>query len=444
VTVIPTFKHDSKAELAVLGCMMHAARDGDQECLDQVFDLLRSDDFFDAPHRAIFASMEAMRDAREPIDPQLVARHCGVEHSAALLLVAIDSVTGTATVASYAKIVAGSAKQRRVVTAALDALQGARDSEPEAVIRKLHEDLEALHKAEGMTPLTTGAEAASDYMRFLSLSDQTMPRTALPELNYAIGGGVDYGEMVVLAARPSHGKTAVALQFVHNWTADGLPVLYISLEMSANALGKRIMQYSSAVPEENWRRDIGGVRSDVENYLGQRAEWFIADNLNTCQEIAREIERSVRHRGIKAAVVDYAQLIQSPGKSRYEQITHTSTVLRGLASEHRIILLVLCQMSRDIESRKKFLPIMSDIKESGQFEQDADVVIFVVWPHRIDSSQPAHEYQFFVAKNRNRPILTSAFTARFEPSRQRVLSPRVQDMPNYVPSFQEYDHFNQD
>lgn len=439
---LPKLKHDFQAEQGVIGCLMHAGRDGDEDSLSIVFDALKADDFFNADLRVIFAAARALWINREPVDPQLVAKKVNIDNAAGVILAAVDSVTGTALTGSYVKIVADLSRQRKAVQTAMDALSTAKGSgEVSAVVDVLRAGLESLQGSEHLPPVVTATQATDDYMRFLALRDHTMPRSAITELDFALGGGVDYGEMIVLAARPSHGKTAIALQCAHNWTRDGLSVLYVSLEMSRAALGKRIMQYSTNVPEEHWRRDMGDVRCDVEAHLEERAELFITDSLKTADQIAREVDRSVKQRGIKAAVIDYAQLIASPGKTRYEQITYTSTMLRGLASEHRILMLVLCQMSREIESRKKFVPIMSDIKESGQFEQDADVVVFLVWPHRIDANQPAHEYQFFVAKNRNRPILNSAFTARFEPSRQRVVSPRVQDMPNYEPAFEDHDPF---
>lgn len=435
---IPSLKIDSHAERCALGCIMHAGMTGDDEALDLLFELTEAD-FHGPDNRRIFTAALQLRERRQPIDPQLVAREVGNKDGAGLILAVAQEVTGTALAGSYVEILKAATKQRSVVFAALDALKavdGLGGANKAAEI--LRKGLESVSDAERGATVTTGAQAAAGYLKFLTGHNRQLLRAALPELDSALGGGVDFGEMVILAARPSHGKTAIALQFAHHWTEDQIPVLYVSLEMSANALGKRIMQYSSSVPEEYWRSDINNVCNDVERHLGARAELYIADGLTDLDRIVREIDRSVKTRGVRAVIVDYAQLIKGPGKTRYEQITNISTVLRTLASEHNIAMLVLCQMSREIESRKKFVPIMSDIKESGQFEQDADVVVFLVWPNRIDRSAPANEYQFFIAKNRNRPIVSSAFTARFEPSRQRVVSPTVKDMPNYESCFEEF------
>lgn len=281
--------------------------------------------------------------------------------------------------------------------------------------------------------LTTLSDAAQSYIELVRRGGANLVDTGLPDLDGAIGGGVESGEMIVLAARPSHGKSLVALQCAHNWTAEGLPVLFVTEEMSKIALGKRTLQYVSQLPGEHWKHDTKRLELDLEAYKSNRAECFIAENCGTVEIVTETVKRSVDEHGVKAVVIDYAQLLQSPGRSRYEQITHTSGVLRKLANEHKLILLVLCQMSRAIEGRKQFLPVMSDIKETGAFEQDADAVIFIVWPHRIDQKQDAHEFKFYIAKNRNRAINQTVVTCRIEPSRQMLVP------PHYVSAFDEWD-----
>lgn len=438
-----TLRHDASAEKCLLGNLFHAANseEAGDEYAALIFEQVRAEDFFTPEHRAIFSAAQVIHTRGERCYPDIVARNVrGVEGPAAECLEALHSVAGVGTTKAHVEIIRKAAGHRRLVLATLEAMKAAEsDSDTDHIVDTLASNLEALKAEQAGARLVTGEEAAAQYMRFLTHRPHGLPRTALAELDHALGGGVDFGEMIVLAARPSHGKTAIALQFLHQWTEDQIPVLYVSVEMSATALGKRIMQYSSDVHEEDWRRNTVDLQSDVSSYFQSRAPYYIADGINSIESVASEVEKSVKQRGVKAVVIDYAQLLHSPGKSRYEQITHTSTRLRNLASQHNIIMLVLCQMSREIENRKKFTPIMSDIKESGQFEQDADAIVFLVWPHRIDSAQPAHEYQFYVAKNRNRPILNSAFVARFEPSRQRVVSQRASDLPNYEPSFDGFE-----
>lgn len=289
-------------------------------------------------------------------------------------------------------------------------------------------------------PMVSTAQAAQQYIERLRAGKTELLTTGLPGLDAAIGGGVDYGEMVIIAARPSHGKSTVALQCAHHWTAQRIPVLFVTEEMSATSLGKRTLQYASALPQEQWRREMADLEIDLHDFASERSDCYIVENCGTTAAAVVEIERAVAERGIRAAIVDYAQLLTSPGKSRYEQITNTSIALRRVASEQKIVLLVLCQLNREIESRESFQPKTSDLKDTGQLEQDADVIIFLVWPHRIDQSRDPHNFKFYIAKNRNREIGATVVECRFEPSRQKLSEQTVRDMPNYHLEFAERDY----
>ena len=275
-------------------------------------------------------------------------------------------------------------------------------------------------KAPEKLETTTLDAAAEKYILQMQAGGTTLIETGLPDLDQAIGGGVEAGEMIILAARPSHGKSLVALQCVHHWTAIGMPVLFITEEMSPIALGKRALQYLSEIPEERWSYSADDLSRDLDDYRSGRASCKVVANCGTIERAVEEIERAVKDDGVKAVVVDYAQLLQSSGNSRYEKVSKTSESLRRVANEQHVVLLVLCQLNRSIEGRKKFIPVMSDIKETGQFEQDVDVIVFLVWPHRIDPSLDAHEFKFYVSKNRNRPINKSVVKCRIEPSRQML------------------------
>jgi replicative DNA helicase len=279
---------------------------------------------------------------------------------------------------------------------------------------------------------TTLVDAAKLYIESVRKGGDSLVSTSIPDLDYAFGGGVEFGEMVIFAARPSHGKSAVALQCLHGWTELGMPCAMVSEEMSALMLGKRTVQFVSPVPQEHWKLRTDALEEDVATYAKHHAPCHVIENSRTTEAACRAIEKHVREDGVKCVVVDYAQLLKSRGNSRYEQITNTSIELRQLASANKILLLVLCQLNRAVEQRNgAFQPIMSDLRDSGQLEQDADVISFLCWPHRIDQSQPREKYQFFVAKNRNRGTNQNMVNCRFLPDRQRFLD----QMPG-----SEYDH----
>jgi KaiC/GvpD/RAD55 family RecA-like ATPase len=281
----------------------------------------------------------------------------------------------------------------------------------------------------------TMSAAMLDYLESILAGKGELIGTGIGELDYAIGGGLTMGELFVVAGRPSHGKSAVALQCVHHWTSVMLPCLVISEEMSKLSLGRRALLFTSETPEEYWRRDAREVTAQIEDYRRLRAECFIVESCQTMRVAEEEIERHVSEHGVKMVVVDYAQLLQSKGQARWEQMANTSETLRRLTSKHQIVILALVQMNQEIEKREKFQPKLSDLGDTGQWARDADVVSFVVWPHRLNPDLPWQEYKLYVAKNRNRPINASVTTCRFEPTRQRVVPSRVADMPNYEPIF---------
>lgn len=286
--------------------------------------------------------------------------------------------------------------------------------------------------------VTTLADAAKNYLELHRSGGNKLITTGVPEVDYSLGGGVQRGEMIVLAARPSHGKSAVAMQIVHHWTANEMPCLVISEEMSALALGKRAIQFISETPQEHWKNQAGAVLDDLDWYESNHAPAIIVESCGTTEEVINQIDKAVEESGVQGIVVDYAQLLRNTGKTRYEQVTNTSMMLTAAAKRHNVPLLLLAQMGRGIESRPKFTPQMSDLKESGQIEQDADVILFLLWPHRLDPKLPADEYRIFVAKNRNREINKRVCEVRFMPSRQKIIEPKMIAAPRH----DEFDSYN--
>lgn len=273
--------------------------------------------------------------------------------------------------------------------------------------------------------LTTLQDAAFAYLEQVREGKQSLIETGIPDLDYAIGGGLQVGEMMIIAGRPNHGKSAIALQMLHHATGNGLPCVMISEEMSALSLGKRAIQFASPIAEEYWKHDCKGVLKDVTEHFAEREKAVIIESCGTITRACEEIERVVKDENVKIAFVDYAQILSSHGKSRYDQVTEVSQQLRRITSRLEIVTVVLAQMNRGIEDRKTFTPVMRDLKESGQLEQDADVVLFGVWPHRINSKKSPNEYQFYVGKNRNRGIMTASFQCYFAPSRQMLTTEKV-------------------
>lgn len=240
----------------------------------------------------------------------------------------------------------------------------------------------------------------------------------IPDLNRAIGGGAEFGEMIMIAARPSHGKSAIALQMIDQMTADGIPCAFFSEEMNSLTVGKRVLQFVTSSPETMWNAQRAKIESDVASHFSTRAECEVVENCRTAEKIAEEV-REMARRGVRAVVVDYVQLLASSG-NRFETVTANSVILRKVCTETGVLMIVLAQMSRAIEGRDSFVPKTSDLRESGQLEQDADVLLFLVWPWKLDSEKPKEEYLVFVAKNRNREIVDVVVKCTFDPARQKI------------------------
>lgn len=273
---------------------------------------------------------------------------------------------------------------------------------------------------------TTLRQAVQRSIEHAKAGKKNLIDLGIPELNKAIGGGAEFGELILIAARPSHGKSAMALQMISTMTRNGIKCAFLSEEMSELMIGKRVIQHASEVREYDWSVKTQQVSQQMDEYFQLREECIVIENTRKADVAAREIERLAKEEGVKAVVVDYVQLLQSKG-SRYETVTENSVLLKQACAASGVLLIELAQMSRGIESRDVFMPKLSDLKESGQLEQDADIVLFLVWPWKIDQTKPKYEYNIFVAKNRNREIVSAYVPCEFNPSRQKITAKNPAD-----------------
>ena len=263
-------------------------------------------------------------------------------------------------------------------------------------------------------------DAALKALEQYAQEEHQLISTGLPPLDSALGGGLDFGEVVIVAGRPSHGKSVFGLQMSNQVALLGHPALFVSEEMSALAVGKRMVQYVSDQPVEYWPMRQESVKRAIDDHFQRLAPILLVESCGTVESLEAEVKRAVEESSIRCVVIDYAQLLRSRGKNRYEQITNTSIAIRELTTKYNLLTILLCQLSRDVERRERFEPTLSDLRDSGQLEQDADVIMFVVWPWKQDDKQPQDKYHIFVAKNRNRPITTRLVNLKFNPARQRI------------------------
>lgn len=267
---------------------------------------------------------------------------------------------------------------------------------------------------------TTMTEAVEKYIKLLEDGGGHTISLGIPELDRSLGGGVEAGEFMLLAARPSHGKSMLAMQFAHYWSTIQMPSLFISEEMPAITLGKRALQFITDYKQSDWRGAPDALRADLAAYAKSRECCHIIENCGSVETATAQIEEAIEKHGIKVAIVDYVQCLKSKGKDKIEQVSNASTALRQLAHDKKILVIALSHLNRNIEGRKTFIPVMADLKDSGQLEQDADVILFLVWPWRLDNRQKPNVFQIFIAKNRNRGIMEPCVVCDFDPIRQKV------------------------
>lgn len=293
---------------------------------------------------------------------------------------------------------------------------------------------------------TTVDEIAATFVQGLDATTNKLYSTGIGELDSVLRGGLELGEIFILAARPSHGKTAVALQMLHSLSNQGLACLYVNEEMSHKALGKRTVSFVSPLHNDTWTHNKADITLDLKSHFKQRSSLYVVDCLQTVDNVAHEIRRFHCEHGVQVVAVDYLQRLTARGRDETERVTNASKVLSSLAKELGIMLLMLCQLNRSIEHRatrekagRSEIPKMSDLRQSGQIEQDADVITFAVFPRMFNPEhKPSDQYIFSIAKNRERGINDSIAICSFNPERQTVLDPAVQDHKNYYAEFDEY------
>ncbi len=262
------------------------------------------------------------------------------------------------------------------------------------------------------------ADAINGFIKKIGNEDSLL-KTGLPYLDESIGG-LARGEMVVIAGRPSHGKTLVGLQMLDKLSEE-VAVMMISEEMAARLLAERMVAGITTVKPEEWEFHRDVVKRELQRHLQQRKPYLIAEMCGTVDRVMQAIERAKEEHDIGAVAVDYLQLLRGNEGSRYEQVSAASIALKQAAVHYDVVVLALCQLNRGIENRPTSSPKLSDLRDSGQIEQDADVMIFVEWLHKTAPEKyEKHEYKLSVGKNRNRGTKQHVIRCTFIPEKQRI------------------------
>jgi replicative DNA helicase len=418
---------DPEAERAVLGAIML-----DPRAVDSATELLKPEDFYRPAHQAIFAAMVDLSARSEPIDPITVRseleRAGTLEKAggAAYLGSLLDGLPRTTNVGQYSRLVKDRALLRHVLTISEELRSGASEGKTSAVdlIDRAEGSLFQLSEAGrrgGFQPITEiareGLETLEELLERRELV--TGVSTGFKKLDW-MTSGFQRGDMIVLAARPSMGKTALALNIAqHAATRGDLAVGIFSLEMSAEQLFFRMISSEAMVPAHKLR--TGRVSSEEWDRVTHafetltRARIFVDDTPGvTPMEIRSKARRLKREHDAGLIVVDYLQLMSMGGNynSRQQEISDISRSLKAIAKELSVPVVALSQLSRAPDQRQgDHRPQLSDLRESGAIEQDADVVMFIYRPEvyekdpdKIAEKELEGIAEVIVAKQRNGPV----------------------------------------
>jgi replicative DNA helicase len=425
-----------EAERSVLGAILL-----DNHSLNTAVEKLRAEDFFLDQHRRIFERMIALAESRQAIDlvtlTEELHRRGELEGAggAAYLAQLVDGVPRVTNVEHYARIVKEKSMLRNLAHTAQAIQQRALEADEEAdnILDAAESSILQLAEDRVRAGLIGIKELVHEnLLRFERIFTEGRRITGLPT-GYAqldnITSGLQPSELLILAARPSMGKTSLALNMAENIALRaGEPVAIFSLEMSKEALLLRLLASHARIDAHKFRTGHLGKEDwrKMSESLGLLAEaplWVDDSSAASVMEIGAKARRLQRDKGLSLVIVDYLQLITARGRfsNRNEEVTSISRGLKALAKELQVPVLVLSQLTRAPE-REERRPQLADLRESGAIEQDADVVMFIYRPNffKADAAEEdRNKAELIIAKQRNGPtdrvnfVFLSTFT-RFE------------------------------
>ncbi len=410
--------HNIEAEQATLGSILI-----DNDAIVKVIDFLEPEHFYRTSHQIIYKAMKELYEKSEPIDLLTVSEHLKkkgeLEDAGGFsYLATLTNITPTAlNVEKYAKIVEEKSILREIIKAGIEIIDLAFNSQENVgdTLDKAQEVLFNVAKKRLSAPFYPLKDLLKEsFDRIENLYKRKEGITGIPsgfpKLD-KITGGFHKNDLIVLAARPSVGKTSFSLNVATNVaTKFNLPVAIFSLEMSKEQIVERILEY---VADVNFHRLRTGIFSDDDwKKLGRAygplydAPIYIDDSSDiSVLEIRTKARRLKSKENLGMIVVDYLQLmhLRRRVENRVQEISEITRSLKKLAREVRVPVLVISQLSRAIEKREDKRPMLSDLRESGSIEQDADVVMFLSVKGE-DKTKDTNIVDLIVAKNRNGPL----------------------------------------
>jgi replicative DNA helicase len=423
--------HDLLAEQSALGGMLLS-----KDAVADVVEVVRGGDFYVPKHEVIYEALLTLYSRGEPTDviavsDELIKNGDLSRAGGADYLHSLTSMVPTAANAGYyAEIVAERALLRRLVEAGTRITQMGYRGEGEALdlVNEAQAEIYSVtgtQDTEDYIPLKDALEAARDEIDAAQHHDGSMTGvpTGFADLD-DLTNGLHPGQLIIVAARPALGKSTLALDFARSAAiGHDMPTIVFSLEMGKSEIAMRLLSAEASVPLQNMRKGTLDKR-DWTTIAGtsdriNEAPLYIDDSPNmTLVEIRAKCRRLRQRVGLKLVVIDYLQLMTSGKRveSRQQEVSEFSRALKLLAKELQVPVVALSQLNRGPEQRADKLPALSDLRESGSIEQDADVVVLLHRESAYERDNPrAGEADLIVAKHRNGPTrtVTVAFQGHF-------------------------------
>ncbi|MBW3088316.1 replicative DNA helicase [Bifidobacterium sp. 82T24] len=430
--------HDDNAEMAVLGGMLMS-----KDAIGEVSQMIDVTDFYQPKHQTVYDAIITLFSASQPVDAVLVANELLKEGNldkvggADYLHSLVASVPTAANATYYADIVHQRAILRNVIAAGTKIAQmgySAEGSQAEDIVNLAQAEVYEMSVGKVRQDYQAIGPVVEDALNQLDALQNglinTGVKTGFRDIDN-VTQGLQPGQMIVVAGRPAMGKSTLGIDFArHAALHEHLTTVVFSLEMSKTELAQRIISAETNIPLGALRRadEITPERwNTLNNFWGtlKDAPLFIDDSPNmSLMEIRAKCRRLKQTNDLKLVVIDYLQLMSS-GKaveSRQQEVSEFSRALKLLAKELEVPVVALSQLNRGPEMRNDKKPQLSDLRESGSIEQDADVVFLVHRPDFYDKEDRPGEADIIMAKHRNGP--TDTFNLAFLGANSRF-----QDMP---------------
>lgn len=424
--------HNKEAEQSVLGAVFLLS-----ESLITASEILVADDFYQSAHKRIFQTMLDLSDAGKPIDVITVSEDFAARKELdeigglPYLMELANAVPTAANVVHYAKIVSEKALLRRLIRVSTQLIDDSYANEDQV------DTLVA--EAERKIMEVANRRNAGDFKHIENVLYETFKNIELTNKNNGEVTGIPTGyadldrmtagfqrnDLIIVAARPSMGKTAFALNIAQNVAVRAEQnVAIFSLEMGADQLVMRMLCAEGMIDAQRLRtgalEDLDWRRLMLAMGSLSRAGIYIDDSPGVrVNEIRAKCRRLAQEKGLDMILIDYLQLIQGsgrPGENRQQEVSEISRSLKALARELKVPVIALSQLSRGVEQRQDKRPMMSDLRESGSIEQDADIVSFLYRDDYYDKeSENSDLIEIILAKQRNGPTgtVTLSFNKQF-------------------------------